>query len=119
MKPSDGLELQFLTYTVDTLPYGSPWLDVGTATEVLTRIGITRGGKKRDRFKSESEGKVVIRLGFVLHAVDPHEFTDIIGQAAATLPLSLAQRHRLATKLMEVADSWGQPWHKRDGGSDG
>lgn len=87
-------------YKVTTIPYGSPWFDLGTAGDVLSRIGATRNGKRRNRFMADAEGKLVIRLGFDLYAVDPFEFADVFGRAIPTTMLSPGVRHRLAARLL-------------------
>ena len=61
-----------------TLDTRRPWFDVGTAEEVLERVGATRRGPTRDEFKRQAEGLVCVRLGWELFAMSREEFLDVI-----------------------------------------
>lgn len=101
MIPTDKAEQAQLRYEVREIPYGSPWFDMGTAEEVLSRVGATRKGKKRDRFIADAAGMFVIRLGFSFYAVNAFEFADVVGRAMTTAPLSLQARQRLANAVCD------------------
>ena len=68
----------YARYSTRTLPAAAPIVDAGTAKDVFQRADISGKGPRQRRFISDASGKVVLRVGFDMVALDRDACADLL-----------------------------------------